>query len=111
MCVCVSSCLSRSKIFALGVSLGAFEVSTLAVAFAQQFRMYALTRFAEGYAADDSKCFSTTVAVQEGCEEMVVDVYRMINAKGKSKEDPMARFNKMDDPKDGFKARWDLPQV
>ena len=42
---------------------------------------------------------------------MVVDVYRMINAKGKSKEDPMARFNKMDDPKDGFKARWDLPQV
>ena len=51
------------------------------------------------------------MAVQEGCDEMVVDVYRMINAKGKSKEDPMARFNKMDDPKDGFKARWDLPQV
>jgi hypothetical protein len=73
--------------------------------------MYALTRFAGGCAADKPKCFSTTVAVQEGCEEMVVDVYRMINAKGKSKEDPMARFNKMDDPKDGFKARWDLPQA
>jgi len=62
-----------------------------------------------GFRAIARAC-STTVAVPEGCEEMVVDVYRMINNKGKPKEDPMARFNKMDDPNEGFKARWDLPQ-
>jgi hypothetical protein len=62
-----------------------------------------------GFRAIARAC-STTVAVPDGCEEMVVDVYRMINNKGKTKEDPMARFNKMDDPNEGFKARWDLPQ-
>ena len=61
-----------------------------------------------GFRAIARAC-STTVAVPEGCDEMVVDVYRMINTQGKTKEDPMARFNKLDDPNEGFKARWNLP--
>ena len=44
VCVCGRVCHGVKKSFVLGVSLGAFEVSALAVAFAQQRRMYALTR-------------------------------------------------------------------
>eukprot|EP00286_Rhodomonas_abbreviata_P009461 CAMPEP_0181330328 /NCGR_PEP_ID=MMETSP1101-20121128/23837_1 /TAXON_ID=46948 /ORGANISM="Rhodomonas abbreviata, Strain Caron Lab Isolate" /LENGTH=243 /DNA_ID=CAMNT_0023439569 /DNA_START=53 /DNA_END=780 /DNA_ORIENTATION=+ len=53
---------------------------------------------------------STKVMVPEDCDEMVVDVYRMLNKKGGSKKDPMARFSNLDDPNDGFKARWNMPE-
>jgi len=61
-----------------------------------------------GFRAIARAC-SFPVMLPDGCDELVIDVYRMINNKGKTKEDPMARFNKMDDPNEGFKARWDLP--
>jgi len=51
------------------------------------------------------------VFLPEGEEEMVIDVYRMLNAKGGAKKDPMARFNSLDDPNTGFKARWNLPEA
>lgn len=41
---------------------------------------------------------------------MVIDVYRMLETKGKAKADPMARFKSLDDPNDGFKARWNMPK-
>eukprot|EP00292_Cryptomonas_paramecium_P022206 CAMPEP_0113696256 /NCGR_PEP_ID=MMETSP0038_2-20120614/21377_1 /TAXON_ID=2898 /ORGANISM="Cryptomonas paramecium" /LENGTH=168 /DNA_ID=CAMNT_0000618935 /DNA_START=142 /DNA_END=645 /DNA_ORIENTATION=+ /assembly_acc=CAM_ASM_000170 len=52
---------------------------------------------------------STEVRVPEGCDEMVVDMRRMTSKAGKPKFDPMARFEKLDDPHEGFKARWNLP--
>jgi ferredoxin len=89
---------------------------------------------------------SSSVAVPEGCDEMVVDCYRMLTASGKEKVprarpatppapppgatparrgvlavcadaasappqvNPMARFSSLDDPKTGFKARWNMPE-
>ena len=41
---------------------------------------------------------------------MVIDVYRMLESKGKPKADPMARFSSLDDPNVGFKARWNMPE-
>lgn len=41
---------------------------------------------------------SLQVVLPEGCDEMVIDVYRMLESKGKARADPMARFNKLDDP-------------
>uniref|UniRef100_A0A7S0MDJ6 Uncharacterized protein n=2 Tax=Cryptomonas curvata TaxID=233186 RepID=A0A7S0MDJ6_9CRYP len=52
---------------------------------------------------------STLVSVGEGSDEMVVDLHRMLGRSGAAKPDPMARFEKLDDPNDGFKARWNLP--
>jgi len=48
---------------------------------------------------------STRVVVPDGCDEMVIDLYRMQETKSKPKADPMARFSSMDDPNTGFKAR------
>ena len=48
---------------------------------------------------------STRVVVPDGCDEMVIDLYRMQETKGKPKADPMARFSSLDDPNTGFKAR------
>mmetsp|Transcript_35905 Transcript_35905/g.85363 ORF Transcript_35905/g.85363 Transcript_35905/m.85363 type:complete len:271 (-) Transcript_35905:139-951(-) len=54
---------------------------------------------------------SSKVALPEGCDELVIDCYRMLTKSGKKKANPMERFAAMDDPKTGFKAQWDLPDT
>ncbi len=51
------------------------------------------------------------VVVPDGCDEMVIDVYRMLETKSKPKADPMARFEALDDPKVCFDESARVPVI